>query len=131
MKNKTLLVSSGILTMLWGISHIIPTNSIVVGFGDISVDNKRIIFMEWINEGFTLIFIGSLILLVTLIKTSEKNLKKAVYLLSFVMLISMAILSLFTGFKVNFIAFRLCPVIFTLSAIPLLLYYIRNSISSS
>ena len=126
MKNKTLLISSGILTMLWGISHIIPTNSIVEGFGDISVDNKRIILMEWINEGATLIFIGSLIILVTFIQTSERKLKKAVYLLSFIMLISMAVLSLFTGFKVDFIAFRLCPVIFTLSAIPLLLYLIRK-----
>jgi len=121
MKNKTLLIGSGIITMLWGISHLIPTKSVVEGFGEISIDNKHIIAMEWINEGFTLIFIGSLILLVTLIKASDENVKKGVYLLSFIMLISMAVLSLFTGFKVDFLPFKLCPVIFTLSAIPLLL----------
>jgi hypothetical protein len=33
------------------------------------------------------------------------------------MLVVMAIISLFTGFKINFLPYRLCPIIFTGSAI--------------
>ena len=123
---KKILIASGILNLLWGISHLIPTKNVVKDFGDISVDNKHIITMEWINEGFTLIFIGSLIIVVTLIKTNELKVKKAVYLLTFIMLISMAILSLFTGFHVDFLPFRLCPFIFTVSAIPLMIAVLKK-----
>jgi hypothetical protein len=39
----------------------------VSGFEDISIDNKRIITMEWIIEGIALIFIGSVNAIVTAI----------------------------------------------------------------
>ena len=99
MKNKILFIISGSLNILWGIAHLFPTNNIVRDFGNISIDNKRIILMEWINEGFTLIFLGLLIISVTLINSNENKVKKAVYFLSFFMLIAMAVLSLFTGFS--------------------------------
>lgn len=51
---------AGAITIFWGISHLFPTKKVVKGFGEISVDNKRIITMEWIIEGATLIFIGTL-----------------------------------------------------------------------
>jgi hypothetical protein len=41
----------------------------------------------------------------------------AVYLISMIMLVAMALLSLFTGFKVRFLPFKLCPFIFTTSAV--------------
>ena len=120
MKLKSLIISSGILNMLWGISHLIPTGNVVRDFGEISANNRHIITMEWINEGFTLIFIGVLIIVVTLIKTSDIKVKKAVYLLSAGMLIAMALLSVFTGFNVDFIPFKFCPFIFTVTAVPLI-----------
>lgn len=121
MKNKSFVIASGILVILWGIAHLIPTHSVVSDFGNISVDNRYIIFMEWINEGLTLLFIGILVITVSLIKSQDDTIKKLVYLVSAIMLLSMAILSLFTGFKVDFLPFKLCPFIFTISAIPLLL----------
>ena len=42
-----LYVGAG-LTALWGIAHLVPTKSVVDGFGDISEDNRHIITMEWI-----------------------------------------------------------------------------------
>jgi hypothetical protein len=39
------------LTLLWGSAHLFPTKSVVRGFGEISVDNRRIITMEWLIEG--------------------------------------------------------------------------------
>ena len=116
-----LLTIGAIFILIWGIAHLFPTESVVKGFGDISQDNKRVIRMEWINEGFTLIFIGILILIVTFFGDKNSSTQNLVYLTSSIMLFAMAILSLFTGFKIKFIPFRLCPVIFSVSAILILL----------
>lgn len=116
-----LIIIGAISVIIWGTAHLFPTKSVVNGFGEISEDNKRIIRMEWINEGFTLIFIGILILIVTFFGDKNSSTQNLVYLSSAIMLFAMAILSLFTGFKIQFIPFRLCPVIFSVSAILILL----------
>jgi hypothetical protein len=121
---------SGLLTLLWGIAHLFPTAGIVKDFGDISLDNKLIITMEWIVEGLTLIFIGVLIMVVTKSEINSR-LARNVYTLTTGILISMAILSLFTGFRVNFITFKLCPIIFSVSAILIILGMISNSKTSN
>lgn len=109
---KKLILVGGLLTIIWGIAHLFPTNSIVKGFGSISVDNVNIIRMEWITEGFTLIFIGLLVNVVTFVSGSHDKVAKTLYLLTFIMLVAMSVLSLFTGFKIDYLPFRLCPVIF-------------------
>ena len=103
------------LTALWGIAHLFPTKSVVEGFGDISFDNNRIITMEWIVEGVALIFMGLLVATVTVIDPLSL-VSRAVYILTILALLVLAIVSLFTGFKVNFVPFKLCPFIFALSA---------------
>ncbi len=81
MINPIFLSIGAISVIGWGTAHLFPTHSVVKGFGDISVDNKRIIRMEWINEGFTLIFIGVLILIVAYFgdKNSTGQIQKLVY----------------------------------------------------
>ena len=59
-----LLYIGSTVILIWGIAHIVPTKSVVKGFGGISEDNIRIITMEWVAEGLTLCFIGLLVLLV-------------------------------------------------------------------
>ena len=110
-----LYLGSG-LTLIWGVAHLFPTKSVVQGFGEISIDNRRIITMEWITEGLALIFIGVLVATVTVIDPSNV-VSTAVYFISVIMLLAMALLSLFTGFKVRFLPFKLCPFIFTASAV--------------
>ncbi len=117
MFRNVLLYIGGILNIIWGTAHLFPTNNIVKGFGDITPDNKLIIRMEWINEGLTLIFIGLLVIIVTFFAKVRTRPIKMVYLLSFLMLLAMSILSLFTGFKIDYIPFKLCPVIFSLSGV--------------
>lgn len=118
--NSILVYLGGALTILWGIAHLFPTKATVKGFGEISEDNRHIITMEWINEGVTLIFIGLLVVAVTIIDPLSV-VSYAVYLLSTAMLLVLALISVFTGFKVNFLPFKLCPVIFTLSAVLILI----------
>ena len=119
----------GLLLIIWGTSHLVPTNNVVRGFGNITVDNIRIIKMEWINEGLTLIFIGLLTIAVTLICDINSKVTKAVYILAFIMLVAMSVLSLFTGFKIDFLPFKLCPFIFMTSGLLILQgnFYKRNT----
>ena len=93
-----------------------PTRKVVLGFGEISADNKRIVQMEWITEGVALVFIGALVAIVTYIdRTSLPS--QAVYWTSFGVLNALSLVSVFTGFRNSFIVFKLCPVIFTGSSI--------------
>jgi hypothetical protein len=105
---------------LWGIAHLFPTKNVVAGFGDISEDNKNIITMEWLVEGVALIFIGVLVAMVTIIDPISA-VSRAVCWLSFGMLNLLSVISLLTGFKVDFFTFKLCPVIFTGGSILILL----------
>jgi len=104
------------LTSSWGIAHLFPTSNVVSGFGDISADNRRIIAMEWITEGVFLIFIGVLVALVTYLDHSSP-ISHAVCWAAFCALNTLSVVSLFTGARNSFIAFKLCPYIFTGSSI--------------
>jgi hypothetical protein len=115
-----LIYIGAVMTIIWGVGHLFPTKNVVKDFGEISEDNKHIITMEWINEGATLIFIGALLITVTLIN-SLSQVTEYVYILSIIMLITLAVISLFTGFRVNFLPYKLCPVIFTSSAVLIIL----------
>lgn len=111
-----LIYIGAVLTILWGIGHLFPTKNVVKGFGEISEDNKNILIMEWVNEGAALVFIGALIITVTVVDASS-GVSQAVYISAIVMLLVLAVISLFTGFKVNFLPYKLCPLIFTGSAL--------------
>lgn len=104
------------LIIIWGIAHLIPTKSIVSGFGELSADNRRILTMEWIAEGMTLCFIGTLVFLVAIVE--PWGVATAITIrLSAAMLLGMAILSLFTGARTSILPMRLCPAIKTMAAI--------------
>lgn len=122
MPNQIILYIGAAITFLWGVAHLFPTASVVNGFGDITADNKNIITMEWIIEGVALIFIGFIVAGVTYI--GEVNIvSEFVYITSAGVLIVLAVVSMFTGFKVNFFPFKLCPFIFTLSAVLIFIGY--------
>jgi len=121
MGNSILLFIGSITTIIWGIAHLCPTKTVVMGFGDISDDNKNILKMEWVTEGFSLIFAGTLVLLITIIGDNESINSRIVYISSSVFLFSMAILSFLTGYKVNFLPYKLCPFIFSISGTMILI----------
>jgi hypothetical protein len=116
MLNEILLYLGSALPLFWGIAHLFPTKSIVAGFAGISLDNRRIITMEWIVEGVALIFIGVLTASVTYADRTGV-VSTVVYWLSFGALNTLSVISLFTGFHVSFVPFKLCPFIFTTSSI--------------
>jgi hypothetical protein len=118
--NSILLYISSFLLFTWGTAHLFPTKNVVKGFGEISADNKNIIAMEWINEGATLIFLGILVLVITLADPAQA-ISRLVYICVFGFLNVLSLISIFTGFRVNFLPFKLCPFIFTGSSILILL----------
>ncbi len=109
-----LTIIGSVLTITWGVAHLFPTKNVVKDFGDISEDNKNIVRMEWINEGVTLIFLG-LLLIVSVVVTGA--VEAYLNILVILVLIVLSVVSLKTGFKIKFLPFKLCPVIFLLSAL--------------
>ena len=116
-----LLYVGSVLIILWGVAHIIPTKSVVSGFGEISDDNRRIIVMEWVAEGVTLCFIGLLVLLVTVLIGAQNPMSVLVYRICAGMLIVMAIWTSLTGARTSIIPIRICPFVKAAVAILLIL----------
>ncbi|MFC2122275.1 hypothetical protein ACFLRP_01150 [Bacteroidota bacterium] len=112
-----LLYIGSVIIFIWGIAHIIPTKSVVEGFGKISEDNTKIITMEWAAEGITLCFIGLLVLLVTAIGGSQNPVSALVYRISAGMLIVMAVWTSLTGARTSVVPIKICPFVKTAVAI--------------
>jgi hypothetical protein len=108
------------LRAVWGVAHLFPTRSVVSGFGGIGTENRRVITMEWIFEGVTLIFAGALTAAVSLAGDDSSMTATAAFIVIAALLIVMAVISLLTAGRNRFIAYRLCAPIFFASAILLL-----------
>ena len=114
--NEALLFVAAGLTGLWGVAHLFATKGVVAGFGDISVDNRRVITMEWITEGVALLSVAAVVALATAIERAS-GLATGAFAVAIGTLAVLAVVSLFTGFRIRFLPYRLCPFIFTLSAV--------------
>ena len=117
-----LLYAGSAVVILWGAAHIaIPTRSIIDAFGPLSVDNKRVLLMEWLMEGVLLIFIGVLVVLVRSLAPEQESATSVVYRACASVLVVMAGISLFTGARTGIMPMKLCPPIFFTSAVALFL----------
>ena len=115
MNQIVLYIAAGI-TALWGVAHLFATKGAVADFGDISTDNRRIITMEWIAEAIALVSVAAFVTVAAVIdRTSEVS--SAVFAVAIATLLALAGVSLFTGFRVSFLPYKLCPFIFGLSAL--------------
>ena len=85
------------IAVIWGIAHLIPTHNVIVGFGDLSKDNRLVITQEWIAEGVTLIFLGILVGVVTVIGWVSSPVVAIVYTLAAAILLIMTMLTALTG----------------------------------
>ena len=121
MINEVLLYIGSTVSILWGIAHLAPTRAVVKGFGDVSADNRRIITMEWLAEGFTLIFIGLLVLLITALYDRSNTISILVYRVSAGMLVLMSTLTMLTGARTKIIPIKICPFILVSVAVLLIL----------
>ena len=126
MITRYVLVSIGSMVItLWGIAHLLPTKSVISGFGTISGDNRKIITMEWIAEGLTLCFIGLLVILVTLYAGPQNLVSVLVYRATAWMLVVMAGLTYVTGAKNSITVIKVCPIVKSIVAI---LFFLGSSL---
>ena len=117
MIDHILIVVGACIVALWGIAHLFPTKGVVRDFGDISLDNKLIITMEWVVEGISLAFVGFLVALVTIVAGADDEVSRLVYRSSAGLLVIMAVWHALTGARTKAIPMKLCPVIFGTSAV--------------
>jgi hypothetical protein len=115
-----LLYIGSAVIFLWGVGHLVPTRNVVADFGDITADNKKIITMEWLIEGFTLCFLGVLVALCVSILGSSNPATHVVTRAVAVMLILLATVSAFTGARTSVLPMKLCPFIKTAVALAFL-----------
>jgi hypothetical protein len=115
--NEALIITGSVIIILWGIAHIIPAKNIIKGFGEISADNKKILAMEVIAEGLTLIFLGALPLFIIVYGYSIAVNALIVYRVEAGFLLVMAVLTLLTGARTGPIWYKICPAVKTLAAL--------------
>jgi hypothetical protein len=117
MGNVTLLITGSAVIMLWGIAHIMPTGGVVKGFGTLSLDNRRILTMEWVAEGLALAFIGALGLILAIFGGPLSATAVLVYRALAVMLLIMAGWTLVTGARTSILPIKICPAVKTVCAV--------------
>ena len=113
--NQAVLYLAAGISGLWGVAHLFATRGVVAGFGDISADNRRIITMEWISEGIALLSTAAFVAVAAAIDRGSP-VAFGVFVVAIGTLLALAVVSLFTGFRVAFLPYRLCPLIFGVSA---------------
>lgn len=106
-----LLYLGAAVIFVWGLGHLIPTRNIVAGFGALSLDNKRIITMEWLAEGLTLCFLGLLVATMVFLVGPDQAATHVVARACSVMLFVLAGVSAFTGARTTVLPMKLCPFI--------------------
>jgi hypothetical protein len=74
-----------------------PTRTVADGFGELGVDNRRILVMEWIAEGITHVSIGTLIVLIAVVGEAGGSTADLVYRVLAAVLVALAALTTATA----------------------------------
>jgi len=96
---------------VWGVAHLMATRPIVHGFGPISLDNRRVIAMEWIVEGVALCGVGLLVSLVTILEGPDNPAAVITYRVLAGMLAVFAGITALTGSRTTVLPMKMCPFI--------------------
>jgi hypothetical protein len=89
---------------------------VVAGFEPLTDDNRHVLTMEWVLEGVTLVFVSTLVSVVTIWGEPADFGSTIVYRMSAILLLVMAAVSLFTGAKASPLPYKLCAPIFGIAA---------------
>jgi len=101
----------------WGAAHIVPTGAVIRGFPALSVDNRRVLAMEWVAEGLALAFVGVLGLVVTASAGAQDALAQRVLWAASALLLVMAGWTALTGARTSIVPIRVCPFVLTSAAV--------------
>lgn len=121
MLSNILLLGGAACVAVWGGMHILKTRPVVAGFEPLTDDNRYVLTMEWIVEGVGLIFAAALVAAATLFLGPEAAGSRLIFGMSVGFLLTMAVVSLFTGARASPLPYKLCAPIFTSAAVLILL----------
>jgi len=108
---EAFVYAAAALVALWGVAHLVPTRVVVAGFGGISDANRRILEMEWIAEGLTMLFVAVLVVGVTLDGGAGNHVAVIVYRMAAGALTAIAVLTAVTGARTSVRWFKACPLL--------------------
>ena len=109
------------LVGLWGVAHVVPTRQVLAGFEPVSVDNRRVIFLqEWLAEAFTMWGLAVVVIVATEVGGADVVVSVSVYRAVAGLLVALAVLTGLTGARTPVVWFKVCPVLLTGSAVLLL-----------
>jgi hypothetical protein len=122
---RGLLYAAAVLVAGWGVAHLLPTRAVLAGFGPISADNRRVLTMEWVAEGLTMIFVGVLVAAVTAVDAvagagARDSVAVVVYRASAGLLAAIAVLTALTGARTPVAWFKACPLVMATGIVLLL-----------
>ncbi len=115
--NDVLTYVGSLVVILWGAAHIAPTRSVVAGFEPLTEDNRRVLTMEWVAEGMTLIFLGVLVAAVTYLGGAGTTVGEGVYAVTAGMLFVMGAWTGVTGGRTPVAFFKVCPLVKSTAAV--------------
>ena len=104
------------VVMAWGVGHILAARSVIAGFGELTLDNRRILTMEWVAEGLTLCFLGALAMLIAATGGLATPAGRVTVYAVASMLFLLAGLSAATGAKTSIGPMKACPIVKTVVA---------------
>ena len=116
-----LVYLAGVVLIAWGAAHVVNTRPVVDSFGEMAIDNRRVLTMEWIAEGVTHVAIGLLVVLVAAVQGSDGSTTRLVYRVLAATLVAFAALTAATGSRTPVIWFKVCPFILSAAAALLLI----------
>lgn len=109
MIHDVFIYTGSAIIIIWGIAHILPAKKVAAGFMPTSKDNLIIVLMEWVSEGLTLIFIGTLVACVYALGGIDNKAASSAVVLSSIMLFIMAFWTFLTGSKTAILPIKICP----------------------
>ncbi|HSH74952.1 MAG TPA: hypothetical protein VLA09_04695 [Longimicrobiales bacterium] len=116
MLSYILLLAGAAAAAFWGVMHLAKTRPALSVFEPLTDDNRYVLRMEWIVEGVALVFVAVLVAVVTVIQGPGTAGSRLVYGMSVGFLITMSLVSLFTGARASPLPYKLCAPIFASAA---------------
>jgi len=113
--SRALIYAACAMVALWGVAHLLATRGVVAGLGELSADSRLVITMDWTVEGVAVIAIAAFVA-VAAATQPDAAATSAVNAVAVAALLALAGVSFFTGFRIAFLPFRLCPFVLASAA---------------
>ncbi|HSD02442.1 MAG TPA: hypothetical protein VLB81_08740 [Gaiellales bacterium] len=107
---------AGLMLVVWGVAHVAATRAVLSLYGELSTDNRRVWVMEWVAEGFTHVFVGLLVVVITAIEGAGESGATVVHRSCAAFELVLVGWTAATGARTPYIWYRICLVVLSVVA---------------